>query len=117
MTTPETPNRADRARVEHEELMRAIPPRKPPLPPDLTRGLQVDDSWTKETAKALDLSDAMQIGFRSTTPEESKALEDVVGSFRTYMSKLTTLLQTMQGILIENITHVEEMQNYFNRLR
>lgn len=74
-------------------------------------------SWTRETARSLDLSDAMNIGANSQDPDEVSSLGGATQAAGNYMQKINRILQTMQALLIENATQIEELQSRFNRLR
>lgn len=73
--------------------------------------------WTKETAKALDLSDASRVGEYSQEPDDSSALNELTQSAGGYMQRVTMLLRSLQSIVIEHTIQLDEIQSRFNRLR
>lgn len=73
--------------------------------------------WTRDTAKALDLSDAMRLGEYSQEPDDVSALSGVASASSDYMRRVAEILRSMQAMIIENTLHIEELQSRFHRMR
>jgi hypothetical protein len=82
---------------------------------DKLQGMAVEDTWTKETARNLDLSDAEYAGWRDPQAAEERSFQDYVNIVKTHQETTTRLYQTMQLILSEAVSDIEDILRRFDR--
>lgn len=108
---PETEKLRQQTEALQEALLSSTPM------PEEKLGLQVDNTWTKQTAKALDLTDAIDPGMQDPFLDSMVDIQKVAQALAHYKTTLHEFLLMTQGILVEGVSQLEEMQHYYYRLR
>lgn len=85
-------------------------------PPQTTIAPEVKDQWSRQTQKAIDLTDAYGLGYTGAEREELRSMEGIAQHLEKYEQSMNRVLLRMQNLLIEAIEHLEALEKHWQRL-